>query len=1050
MINCDNLEVVPFDGVGAELRGLELSSSDGAEEQQPPFSLLFSSPSSSLSSPTTASSSFNEKNDEDNENYCLEKFRALWNEHSVLLIRDQSFTEHSLLRLALTLGDPKPAGSRGYYMRAGHPHGSGRTSQLSQVSVMSNLDADGRPVKVTSGHGSQFVDWHQDDSYTNAPARGALLYNTHHPVNGGGNTSFCNLYVAYETLPEHVQELIAPWHLIHDISRNSAGHVRPGLELPQTWDEVEGPAHPLVIVHPVTGRKALHLGRKQPSPSSFIPELPTVEGHALLDYLWHHAITEAVWTHDTWRPGDLVLWDNLATMHKRSSLDPTQRREMLRVLLRGAPLVGVTPDVKTIPTTANDRADHEARVKDAMLPDQTDAAAAVATTNVNTTHNQTTSCSVTNTSPGTTDASFLVPDTIVEPVVGQSWSNTTMTTSFCAGLATLVLTMFSRLRRRRQSKSCADKTGTTVKTRIATLMSSSSALSSPSSEYLAEPRIQVFWWTFLVIYFSFQSFSCGRADRLWRISDVYEATPRVLLKPYGISYLWYEALAPYMVTVETLVLIGMVVLSVAPVLEWQGVLERFPARRWLTLGCGLGWLYLHGYEHSLTGGSHTHLMPAVCMVTLALPPQQSMAIIRQWNVFLLFSAGLCKLFNGSHHSWWAWMDGQSMQFYFENSRQPVPEPFNTWTMPPNHWFAATQCTLSALFELSTVLLLVSQSYRIAFPFMGAMFHGMIWYTLGINYFTSVIIQFTLVLDQDDWKCLSKNLVRCLGLHSPRTKTSLASDINGKDPATTKHDNDNQRVSGKDAFRSSETPSQTWAVVPVLNALLLLVVIVQQMEFWPLSNIPMYSGYRPHVGYNTTHITNHTYLDHLILETAPHVWSRHWTDVMLTDHETGRRSKMAFCARSRQGQLARRGMKDLCLIPEGNMFDTERHTGLNAGEAFRVEPPKHSNEVGVDVVVRHSMRPGGWGRQNPLVIMAELPGRYHVYCRNEMLSPAQDWLFRNCAFLHSMGIRNVEAELVVHLGTGDLVVASLNCSDEGNRIYPVDRVPLCIQSPWERS
>ncbi|KAL7564381.1 hypothetical protein ACA910_001530 [Epithemia clementina (nom. ined.)] len=355
-MNCDNLQVIPFEGVGAEIRGIQLSSSRGGfggthgkNGVESPSNLLFSA------------SSFM---DEDDSQYCIHQFRSLWNDHSVLLVRNQSFTEHSLLQLALQLGDPKPAGSRGYYMRAGHPHGSGRTSSLSQVSVMSNLDAHGRPLNVTSGHGSQWVDWHQDDSYTNAPAQGALLYNTHHPVNGGGNTSFCNLYTAYETLPTYVQELIAPWHLVHDISRNSAGHVRPGLALPQTWEDVQGPAHPLVMLHPRTGRKALHLGRKQPAPSSYIAELPTVEGHALLDYLWHHATTTAVWTHDTWRPGDLVLWDNLATMHQRSSVDPNQRREMLRVLLRGEPLTGTRPGVQTILTTANDLVDQEARIKD--------------------------------------------------------------------------------------------------------------------------------------------------------------------------------------------------------------------------------------------------------------------------------------------------------------------------------------------------------------------------------------------------------------------------------------------------------------------------------------------------------------------------------------------------------------------------------------------------------------------------------------------------------------------------------------------------------------
>ena len=289
-----------------------------------------------------------------------ELLAALWNRHQVLVFRDQRLSEERLLQVARGFGAPKPAGSRGYYMRAGSPHGSGRVSPFPEVSVMSNLDADGRPASVTGGHGSQHVDWHQDDSYTNRPAQGALLYNVMHPVDGGGNTSFCDLYAAYETLPPAVKaRLDAGLHLVHDHSRNSVGHVRPGLALPARRADVAGPAHPLVITHPLTGRRALHLGRKQPRPSSYVVEAPGADGDALFDYLWAHATRdEFVWTYSDWRPGDLVVWDNLAVMHARSSVDHTQRREMLRVLLRGPEggLVGPA-GIRTEDSDANCKAD---------------------------------------------------------------------------------------------------------------------------------------------------------------------------------------------------------------------------------------------------------------------------------------------------------------------------------------------------------------------------------------------------------------------------------------------------------------------------------------------------------------------------------------------------------------------------------------------------------------------------------------------------------------------------------------------------------------------
>lgn len=936
MASCQDIHVQSLPVVGAEIDGL-----DTAQEMHPD---------------------------------CQEKLISLFHSHSVLLFRNQNLTEEALLRIAMLFGEPKPAGSRGYYMRAGNPHGSGRKSPFPHVSIMSNLDEDGNPLPITGGHGSQAVDWHQDDSYTNEPARGALLYNTAHPISGGGNTSFCNLYTAYETLPPDTQKLVETLHLVHDISRNSAGHVRPGLTLPATWDDVEGPAHPLVIQHPLTQRKALHLGRKQPPPTSYIYELPGPEGHALLDYLWNHA-TSKKWTHDTWVPGDLLMWDNLATMHSRSSVDHTQKREMYRVLLRGAPLKGSQSGIRTIPTAANNLADQEARAKDFS--------------NVDTAMNMT--CAFAPTAVLDAGSSLAAPGILGDTSSTSVDNGKLGPIGACCLLVVSVLSLFAVLYHRRKrsihKKSAPQETITS------------------SQKYLAETRVRIFWMAFLIIYLCFYSFSCGRADRLWRISDVFDAAPPVLLKPYGISYLWYASLAPYMRSVENAVLTGLIALALPLTPKWL-------PRRWLSLMCGMGFLYLHAYEHSLTGGSHTHLMPAICMMALALPPLVSISIMRQWNVFLLFSAGLCKLFNGNHHPWWAWMDGQSMQFYFENSREAVPEPWNSWTM--NHdWFAALQCTGSAIFELSTFLLLFSRTYRLVFPILGAAFHGMIWYTLGVNYLTSVVIQFTLVLDAEDWRCALQFF--------PWFKKWL-----------------HYLTAGLD-YEKKPLRRKGWVrIVEVINAGILILVAVRQYEFWPLSNIPMYSGYRPREGYNITHIANRTYLDNLINECAPHVWSRHWTDVVVTDLNNNTKSKLGFCAPSRV--VKNRGVRDVCLIPNGDSFDTERDDAL-ASEPHRLVPPVAG--------IRHSMRPGGWNRQKPIVIMAELPGRYHVYCKHDTLSPVEDWLYRNCAFLHSIGVTQVKLEMVVHLGTGDLTVGPrVDCSAEAaHKNYPPDQVPQCIQSPW---
>ncbi len=84
--------------------------------------------------------------------------------------------------------------------------------------------------------------------------------------------------------------------------------------------------------HPVTGRKALYLGRQG---YGYILDLPEQESDAMLDILWRHMTQPAfVWEHE-WRAGDVLMWDNRCTAHARSSFDPNARRILHRVTVMG-------------------------------------------------------------------------------------------------------------------------------------------------------------------------------------------------------------------------------------------------------------------------------------------------------------------------------------------------------------------------------------------------------------------------------------------------------------------------------------------------------------------------------------------------------------------------------------------------------------------------------------------------------------------------------------------------------------------------------------------
>lgn len=264
--------------------------------------------------------------------------RRAWADHMVLLIRGQRLDDEQLLATSAVFGPPHDSAARKYHLAAGQPvDNTYMVSKHPSITIISNLGPDGNPVLDNGGLGSYEVVWHTDNSYVQVPPAGSMLYALEIPVNGGGDTSFNNQYLAYEELPEDLKRAIEGKYQVHDASRNSAGVLRPGVKLPTKPEEVEGPKHPLVRVHPVTGRRALYLGRRRVWPSNYIIGMPNEESERLLDRLWAHATQpKYAWTH-RWRVGDIVLWDNRCCMHYRTEVDTSQRRVLHRTTIKGEP-----------------------------------------------------------------------------------------------------------------------------------------------------------------------------------------------------------------------------------------------------------------------------------------------------------------------------------------------------------------------------------------------------------------------------------------------------------------------------------------------------------------------------------------------------------------------------------------------------------------------------------------------------------------------------------------------------------------------------------------
>ena len=246
--------------------------------------------------------------------------RAAWMRHSVLRLRDQRLTLDQLEAFSRNFGEL----DRAPITESGEPH----LPDHPFIAVMSNIVENGRPI---GGLGYGEAQWHTDMSYKDVVPMGSLLYSVEVPPSDG-NTSFADMYGAWESLPADLARRVEGLRCKHDASTNSGGFRRAGFEGVTDPRVTPGALHPVVITHPESGRKALYLGRRN---LAYLDGLPLDESEALLDELWRYAARpELVWT-QCWRVGDIVMWDNRCTLHHRTPFDPTSRRLMWRTQIQG-------------------------------------------------------------------------------------------------------------------------------------------------------------------------------------------------------------------------------------------------------------------------------------------------------------------------------------------------------------------------------------------------------------------------------------------------------------------------------------------------------------------------------------------------------------------------------------------------------------------------------------------------------------------------------------------------------------------------------------------
>jgi len=251
----------------------------------------------------------------------LAQIRAGMDEYAVLVFHDQSFSDPEQLAFGERLDGRlhQGAGSRAF-----------TKSRLGNeaLSDISNLDANGNVMKADDrrrqyGLGNRL--WHTDASFQDPAGRYSMLHaRVVPPV--AADTEFADMRAAYDALPAGMTAQLEGLRAHHSVAYSR--HVL-GFEFSaDEQEQLKGAVHPLVRTIPRSHRRSLYLA----SHASRIIDWPVPEGRLLLRDLIEHATQpEFVYRH-TWRVGDLVIWDNRATMHRARPFDDAKyRRELRRV-----------------------------------------------------------------------------------------------------------------------------------------------------------------------------------------------------------------------------------------------------------------------------------------------------------------------------------------------------------------------------------------------------------------------------------------------------------------------------------------------------------------------------------------------------------------------------------------------------------------------------------------------------------------------------------------------------------------------------------------------
>jgi alpha-ketoglutarate-dependent 2,4-dichlorophenoxyacetate dioxygenase len=258
----------------------------------------------------------------------LDELRAGMDKYGVLVFHDQPFTDADQLNFAERWDGVLHAKTSVSVLRKNRFGNEALTD-------ISNLDENGEVMETNDRRRMYSLGnrlWHTDASFQDPPGRYSMLHaRVVPPV--PADTEFADMRAAYDALPPEMQTQLEGLCVHHSIaySRQTLG-----FEFSKSEEAaLEGAVHPLVRTNPRTGRKSLYIA----SHASRIIGWPLPDGRLLLRDLMNHGIQREFTYSHAWRVGDLVVWDNLSTMHRGKAFEDTKyKRELRRVTTLDVPL----------------------------------------------------------------------------------------------------------------------------------------------------------------------------------------------------------------------------------------------------------------------------------------------------------------------------------------------------------------------------------------------------------------------------------------------------------------------------------------------------------------------------------------------------------------------------------------------------------------------------------------------------------------------------------------------------------------------------------------